>query len=284
MKNYPIQNAKQVCVIAGPCVAESYELLDETADVLSSLSRELGFQLIFKASFDKANRSAFNSYRGPGLEQGLEWLQKIKKKFSCPILTDVHESSQVGAVAKVCDVIQIPAFLCRQTDLLIEALKTGCFVNIKKGQFMAPSAMRHIAKKAKTFCEEEGTSCKIALTERGFSFGYGDLVVDMRSFPTLAQEGVPVFFDITHSTQRPPANDAQTLSKADRRQAPILARSATATGYLDGYFMEVHPKPSAAKSDAEAQLDFHQAKALLSQLVPFWQEVKKMKDIDSSFV
>jgi 2-dehydro-3-deoxyphosphooctonate aldolase (KDO 8-P synthase) len=277
-----IQKSKPL-IIAGPCVAENYELLEEVGTFLSALSKKLDFTYVFKASFDKANRSSFDSYRGPGITQGVEWFTRLKAKLNCPVLTDIHETAQVEEVAQVCDVLQIPAFLCRQTDLLLAAVKTGKFINIKKGQFMAPTAMKHIAGKAKAYAKKEGLEPRLALTERGFSFGYGDLVVDMRSLAVMAQEGVPVIFDITHSTQRPPNSDGQVTSKADRVYAPLLARAATATGYLDGYFLEVHPNPKAAKSDADAQLTLKQAELLLTQLIPLWHESKKMQKIDTEF-
>lgn len=271
-------------IIAGPCMAESYELMEAVAAPLIELSKALNFQFIFKASFDKANRTSFDSYRGPGLKQGVEWFRKLKSKYSCLTLTDVHETAQVEEVASVCDVLQIPAFLCRQTDLLVAAVKTGCFVNIKKGQFMAPSAMKHIAQKAKEYAKQSQIHSGIALTERGCSFGYGDLMVDMRSFAIMAKEQVPIIFDITHSTQRPSASETQGISKAERHFAPLLARAATATGYLDGYFLEVHTNPEKAKSDADAQLTLSQAKELLEQIIPLWHHTKPLNQIDKKFI
>lgn len=269
-------------IIAGPCVAESYEIMSEVASVLCSLSKSLNFDYYFKASFDKANRSAIHNYRGPGLEEAMQWFRELKKQFACKILTDVHEVEQVSRVAPYVDALQIPAFLCRQTDLLVAAVKTGKRVNIKKGQFVAPAAMEHIVGKAISAAAEAKLVPSVSLTERGSSFGYGDLVVDMRAFPIMARSGVPLIFDITHSTQRPPSGDA-SVSLASREFAPILARAATATGYLAGFFLEVHPNPDRAKSDAQAQLSIPQAGTLLQQLVPLWRSVQSLKEIDVVF-
>lgn len=261
-------------VYAGPCVAESLELLEAVAEPLVKLSKELDFDFTFKASFDKANRTSVDSYRGPGLEQALKWFEVIKKKYSVPVLTDIHESYQAKACAGVIDVLQIPAFLCRQTDLLVAACETGRMVNIKKGQMVSPSAMLNAVEKARAACSAKNLPVRVALTERGASFGYGNLVVDMRSFPIMSEAGVPVIFDITHSTQLPAGSDGGKTSGGDRRFAPVLARSATATGYISGYFLEVHPDPKNAKSDKAVQLSLSQAEALLRQLIPMWKEAR----------
>lgn len=279
--------AERPLVIAGPCVAESLEMLKRVALHLTELAGSLDFELVFKASFDKANRSAIDGYRGPGLETCKKWFAEIKHEFAVPILTDIHESWQAAEAAEVCDYLQIPAFLCRQTDLLVAAVKTGRFVNIKKGQFMAPQAMHHIVDKARCAAIQSGFPLKAALTERGASFGYGNLVVDMRSFQILAQAELPVLIDITHSTQLPPAGDssgkASKNSGAERRFAPLLARAATATGHVDGYFMEVHPDPANALSDAAGQLSLRQASLLLEQVVPFWRSCRGVASNDSDF-
>lgn len=254
-------------VIAGPCMAESLELIKEVAEQLVALSKKLDFDLVFKASFDKANRTSINSYRGPGLETAMGWFSEIKGRFGVPVLTDVHETYQVEPVAKVCDVLQIPAFLCRQTDLVIAAAKSGKAVNIKKGQFMSPQAMGHIVEKVRAACAESGISEQVFLTERGASFGYGDLVVDMRSLAIMAEFGAPVIFDITHSTQQPP-NSGKGVSGALRKHAALLARAAAATGRIQGFFLEVHPDPKMAKSDADAQLTPVQAEELLTFALP----------------
>jgi 2-dehydro-3-deoxyphosphooctonate aldolase (KDO 8-P synthase) len=270
-------------VYAGPCVAESLEILEAVAAPLTKLSKELDFDFTFKASFDKANRTAVDSYRGPGLEQAMKWFDVIKKKYSVPVLTDIHESYQAKACADVVDVLQIPAFLCRQTDLLVAACQTGRMVNIKKGQMVSPNAMLNAVEKAKSACSAKGLPLRVALTERGASFGYGNLVVDMRSFPIMAEAGVPVIFDITHSTQLPAGADGGKTSGGDRRFAPVLARSATATGYVSGYFLEVHPDPMRAKSDKAVQLSITQAETLLRQMIPLWRQSKAFSAQDKIY-
>lgn len=227
--------------MAGPCVIESPDKVMEEAFALKKIAQEKGFSLVFKASFDKANRTSVNNFRGPGLEKGLEILSEVKKETGLPIVTDVHESWQVEKVAAVADVIQIPAFLCRQTDLLVEAGRSGRVINIKKGQFVAPQTMAQaVAKVASTGNE------KIMLTERGAAFGYGNLVVDMRGLMVMRQIGVPVIFDATHSVQLPSGQG--TCSGGDRTFVPLLARAAVAAG-VDGVFMEVHPDPDKALCD-----------------------------------
>ncbi|MBM4251214.1 MAG: 3-deoxy-8-phosphooctulonate synthase [Deltaproteobacteria bacterium] len=268
-------------VIAGPCAAESFELMAEVAGHMSRLSIELGFDYVFKASFDKANRTSATSVRGPGMDATLRWFADLKAKFGVRILTDVHETYQVGPVAQVCDYLQIPAFLCRQTDLVVEAAMSGRAVNIKKGQFMAPAAMASVVSKARKAAQSANSEADILLTERGFTFGYGNLVVDMRALPIMAETEAPVILDITHSTQLPAAGGE--TSGAQRRFAPVLARAATATGYLSGYFLEVHTNPTLAISDKDAQLNLKQATALLSQLVPLWQSSKAWSSIDTEF-
>ena len=268
-------------VIAGPCMAEDLDLMEKVCAHMVELSKELNFQYVFKASYDKANRSSTSSYRGPGLEQGLEWLGKIKKKYHVPVLTDIHEASQAAKVAEVCDYLQIPAFLCRQTDLLVAAVETGAFVNIKKGQFLVPAAMAEIVNKAKEAAENKGIPLRVAVCERGASFGYGNLVVDMRSLATMAESKAPVIFDITHSTQLP-ASGGKT-SSGERRFAPLIARSAAASGYLSGFFLEVHTNPSQAKSDSDVQLTMAQADALLRQTLPVWENAKEFAELDKSF-
>jgi 2-dehydro-3-deoxyphosphooctonate aldolase (KDO 8-P synthase) len=264
-------------------MAESRELLDAVVLPLLDLARELDFRLVFKSSFDKANRSAIDGYRGPGLEKAMEWFSDIKSRHGVEILTDVHETVQCPAVAEVCDVLQIPAFLCRQTDLLVAAVQTGRAVNIKKGQFMAPGAMANIAGKAVAAAREKNLEPDFALTERGASFGYGNLVVDMRSFPLMANTGAPLIFDITHSTQLPGAGADGKSSGAEREFAPVLARAAVATGHLSGFFLEVHADPQRAKSDKEAQLSIDQASILLRQLVPLWRTCRDVASIDRHF-
>jgi 2-dehydro-3-deoxyphosphooctonate aldolase (KDO 8-P synthase) len=227
--------------ILGPCVIESHDLTLRIADTLRDLAERLALPLIFKASFDKANRTSGKSFRGPGLHEGLKTLDAVKRRTGLPVTTDVHECCQVTAVAEVCDLLQVPAFLARQTDLILAAGQTGRAVNVKKGQFMAPWDMRHVVSKM-----EEVGNRRLLLTERGASFGYGQLVSDMRAIPWMQNLGRPVIFDATHSVQMPGA--AGDRSGGDRRMVPYLARAAVAAG-CDGLFLETHPRPDEALSD-----------------------------------
>ncbi len=245
-------------VIAGPCVIESEDLAIEIGHTLAAMADRLGVALVFKSSFDKANRSSGDSFRGPGLEKGLEILQQVRKETGLPLLTDVHEKDQCEPAAAICDVLQIPAFLCRQTDLVVAAAGTGRAVNIKKGQFMAPDDMRRIVDKARAAGND-----RITVTERGASFGYHNLVVDMRSFAMLHDDGIPVIYDVTHSLQLPGGGEQ---SGGSRRFAEPLARAAVAAG-ADGVFLEVHPDPPHARSDSAVQLDPERAERLLKSLV-----------------
>jgi 2-dehydro-3-deoxyphosphooctonate aldolase (KDO 8-P synthase) len=244
-------------VVAGPCVIESEELVLATARTLAAMASGLGLPLVFKSSFDKANRSSIGSFRGPGLERGLAALAAVKQATGLPLLTDVHEPAQCAAVAEVCDVLQIPAFLCRQTDLVLAAAATGRAVNIKKGQFMAPDDMRRVVEKARAAGNQ-----RVTVTERGCSFGYHDLVVDMRAFARLHDDGIAVLYDVTHSLQLPGGGAASPESGGERRFAAPLARAAVAAG-ADGLFLEVHPDPPRALSDRAVQLTPHEAEALL---------------------
>jgi 2-dehydro-3-deoxyphosphooctonate aldolase (KDO 8-P synthase) len=258
-------------VIAGPCVIESEELVLATARRLAAIARGLGLPLVFKSSFDKANRTSIASFRGPGLARGLAILAAVRAETGLPLLTDVHEPAQCDAAAAVCDVLQIPAFLCRQTDLVVAAAATGKAVNVKKGQFMAPDDLRHVVEKARRTGNE-----RVTVTERGSSFGYHNLVVDMRSFTQLHEDGIVVFYDVTHSLQLPggrgggevgaPASGGAGVgiaeSAGDRRFATPLARAAVAAG-ADGLFLEVHPDPPHALSDRAVQLAPQEAEALL---------------------
>ncbi|MEG1552649.1 MAG: 3-deoxy-8-phosphooctulonate synthase [Kiritimatiellia bacterium] len=246
-------------LMAGPCVIESHAACLELAEALVQLTTRLGIPYIFKASFDKANRTSLSAYRGPGLEKGLETLAEVKRRFNVPIVTDVHEPWQCAPVAEVCDVLQIPAFLCRQTDLVIAAAKTGKVVNIKKGQFLAPEDMINVVRKV----EAEGNN-KIVLVERGASFGYHNLVADMRSLLVMRELGYPVVFDATHSVQRPGGLGAG--SGGDGRWAPALARAAVATG-VDGIFIETHFNPPEALSDAANAIAFSALEELLVKLM-----------------
>ena len=242
-------------VVAGPCVIESLEQTLEIAERIAAMRDRLDIPLLFKASFDKANRSSLESYRGPGLEKGLETLQAVSDSVDLPVLTDVHAPEQCAAAAEVCQVLQIPAFLCRQTDLILAAAETGRPVNLKKGQFMAPDDMLRAVDKARS----TGNS-RISVTERGFSFGYHNLIVDMRSFGMLHQDGIPVIYDVTHSLQLPGGGE-QTGGL--RQFAEPLSRAAVAAG-ADGLYLEIHPQPDMALSDRSTQLDPERAEALIA--------------------
>ena len=246
-------------LIAGPCVVESPTHPAKVARRLVEITGELGIPLIFKASYDKANRSSIGSYRGPGMERGLEILAGVRERFGVPILTDVHEVEQVEKAAAVADVLQIPAFLCRQTDLVLEAARTGKVVNVKKGQFMAPWDMKGVMDKAATTGNP-----KLMVTERGFSFGYNNLIVDMKSFPVLRSFGYPVIFDITHSVQRP--GGLGDRSGGEAHFIDTLGPAGVAAG-LDGIFMEVHEDPSRALSDGPNAYPLGRLKALLARLL-----------------
>ena len=244
--------------IAGPCVIESAELLDIVAQELVSINRELGTDIIFKASFDKANRTSISSFRGPGMEKGLQMLSDIKKKYGLKILTDIHESCQAAPVAEVADVLQIPAFLCRQTDLLVAAAKTGKAINIKKAQFLSGVDMRYPVQKARESGAEE-----VWLCERGNSFGYNNLVVDFRNIPDMLDIVPRVVMDCTHSVQRPGGGNGCT--SGDRRFVPAMAKAAKAFG-ANGFFFEVHPDPDHALSDGPNMLQLKELKNLVQEL------------------
>jgi 2-dehydro-3-deoxyphosphooctonate aldolase (KDO 8-P synthase) len=244
-------------IVAGPCVIESEEQIRESAAAVQAVGTRLGVELIFKASFDKANRSSIRSYRGPGLEAGLAILSRVRQETGMPLLTDVHHPAQCGPAAEVCDILQIPAFLCRQTDLLQAAGQTGRPVNIKKGQFMAPLDMVLAVEKARSTGNE-----RVTVTERGSSFGYRNLIVDMRSFMMLHQEGIPVIYDVTHSLQLPGADGE--ITGGQREFAEPLARAAVAAG-ADGLYLEVHPRPDRALSDRTTQLPPDRAEKLIAE-------------------
>lgn len=258
-------------IIAGPCVIESWETTINTARALKDISRELGFSLVFKSSYDKANRTSNNSFRGPGLTDGLKMLADVKRELGVPVLSDVHEVSHCAEAGEVLDVLQIPAFLCRQTDLVVAAARTGKAVNIKKGQFVAPNDMGNSIKKV----TDEGNN-NVFLTERGTTFGYNNLVVDYRAIPMMQAFGVPVVFDATHSVQLP--GGGGTVSSGQREYIPTLARAAVAAG-CDGVFMEVHPNPDVAKSDGPNQVPLAQVKELISQLLRVHQTVKALPEL-----
>lgn len=257
----------KLTILAGPCAIESQEVLDETADCLKQVTKELGINYVFKSSFDKANRSSITSYRGPGMEKGLEMLAAVKSKYDLPIVTDIHTPDQAEPVAKVADILQIPAFLCRQTDLLVAAAKTGKIVNIKKGQFLAPAQMGSLVKKV-----EDSGNTDIMLTDRGSSFGYNNLIVDFRGIPIMQEFGYPVVFDATHSVQLPGANG--TSSGGDRRFVPTLAKSAMAAG-ANVLFFEVHPNPDKALCDGANMLALKDVKDVFSICKEIFEVVRK---------
>ena len=245
--------------IIGPCVIESEECLDKVATELARLRDELGITVYFKSSFDKANRTSLSSYRGPGLERGLEMLARIKQKYALPLLTDIHETWQAEPAAKVVDVLQIPAFLCRQTDLLVAASKTGCIVNIKKAQFLSGEDMKYPVEK----CRESGAK-DIWLTERGNTFGYNNLVVDFRNIPDMKKWTDRVIMDCTHSVQRPGGNGGST--GGNREYVPAMAMAAKAFG-ANGYFFEVHPDPDHALSDGPNMLRLCDLEGVVRKLI-----------------
>jgi 2-dehydro-3-deoxyphosphooctonate aldolase (KDO 8-P synthase) len=249
--------------IAGPCALESLDLALTVADELRDISRALNVPIIFKSSYDKANRTAGTSFRGPGLDLGLDWLGQIKTRTGLPVLTDIHEPHQAETVAEVVDVLQIPAFLCRQTDLLLAAARTGRTINIKKGQFMAPWDMRGSVEKIRGIGFDD-----IWLTERGSTFGYNNLVVDFRSLAIMRRTGCPVIFDATHSVQLP---GGQGMSSGGQREfVPYLARAAAACGY-QGIFLEVHPDPDKALCDGPNSWPLHKLRALMQELLAIWR-------------
>jgi 2-dehydro-3-deoxyphosphooctonate aldolase (KDO 8-P synthase) len=254
-------------LIAGPCVIENKDLIMETAEQLKEITTKLNIPFVFKASFDKANRSSIHSFRGPGLEEGLAILQEVKEKFNVPVTSDIHETAQVEQAAEVLDILQIPAFLCRQTDLLVAAAKTGRIVNVKKGQFLAPWDMVNVVNKLK-----ESETDKILLTERGSTFGYNNLVVDMRSLLTMADLGAPVVFDATHSVQIPGGNGTTTGGK--REFVPYLSKAAAAVG-VSSIFMETHPNPDEAKSDGPNMVKLDEIEDVLKQVQEIDRVIKK---------
>lgn len=265
LNNFEIGSDK-LTILAGPCVIENWEVLAKTAEGLKEITQKLNINFVFKASFDKANRSSIDAYRGPGLEKGLEMLAKIKSDFELPIVTDIHLPEQAKFASEVVDILQIPAFLCRQTDLLVAAGKTGKIVNIKKGQFLAPEQMKPLINKVK-----ESGNDNILLTDRGTTFGYNNLVSDFRAIPIMQQLGYPVIFDATHSVQLPGANE--NCSGGDRRFVPVLAKSAVAAG-ANGLFFEVHPNPDDALCDGPNMIALNDAENLFKICKNIFEIVK----------
>lgn len=266
LKNFDI-GADRLTILAGPCAIESQDILNITAEKLKEITEKLGINFVFKSSFDKANRSSITSFRGPGLEKGLEMLAKIKKEFDLPIVTDIHTPEQASAVAEVADILQIPAFLCRQTDLLVAAAKTGKIVNIKKGQFLAPEQMGPLIKKV-----EDSGNHNILLTDRGTTFGYNNLVTDFRGIPIMQEFGYPVVFDATHSVQLPGANGCS--SGGDRRFVPVLAKAAMAVG-ANALFFEVHPEPDKALCDGPNMVALDKAEELFKICKDLFELVRR---------
>lgn len=265
--NFQIGGGEPLVLMAGPCVLESMERCLLIGRTIKEITQRLGIPYVFKASFDKANRSSYHSFRGPGMEKGLEMLKQIKEELQVPVVTDIHESYQAKPVSEVADILQIPAFLSRQTDLLHAAAETGCVVNVKKGQFLSPNDMSNVVDKL----HGSGTN-RILLTERGASFGYNNLVVDMRSFPIMRSFGYPVIFDGTHSVQIP--GGAGTSSSGKREFVEYLVRAAVGAG-VDGLFLEVHDNPEEALSDGPNMVYLDKLEALLKDALAIHEIVSK---------
>lgn len=268
-------------LISGPCVVESEQLQMDCAGSLKEICGVLGIPFIFKSSYDKANRSSGSSFRGLGMEKGLEILSKVRKTLNVPILTDVHSESEIAQVAAVVDVLQTPAFLCRQTDFIRAVAQSGKPVNIKKGQFLAPSDMKHVIQKARDAAQESGLDPdRFMACERGVSFGYNNLVSDMRSLAIMRESGCPVVFDATHSVQLPGGQG--TSSGGQREFVPVLSRAAIGVG-VAGIFMETHPNPAKALSDGPNAVPLHRMKALLTQLAAIDRTVKSQPYLEDDF-
>ncbi len=262
-----IGKGNPLVIIAGPCVIENEEITFTTAQKLKEVCDRLGVSLIFKSSFDKANRTSGSSFRGPGIDQGLKILSEVKKRFSIPVISDIHAVDEVRPASEVLDALQIPAFLCRQTDLILSSSRTGKPVNVKKGQFLAPWDVKHIIEKFTSTGNQN-----LLLTERGTSFGYNNLIVDFRGFSVIRSFGYPMLFDVTHSLQLPGGEGRS--SGGQREYAPSLARAAVATG-VDGLFIEVHPDPMKALSDASTMIPLNEIEGLLQQTKTLHDMVRK---------
>ena len=268
-------------LIAGPCVIESLQLQMDTAGELRDMTRELGIPFIFKSSFDKANRTSGTSFRGPGMEQGLEILATVRRELQVPVLTDVHDESQIAPAAAVVDVLQTPAFLCRQTDFIRAVAQSGKPVNIKKGQFLAPGDMKNVIDKARAAAREKGlVEDNFMACERGVSFRYNNLVSDMRALAIMRETGAPVVFDATHSVQLPGGQGGS--SGGQREMVPVLARAAIGAG-IAGIFMETHPDPSRALSDGPNAVPLQHMRALLETLLALDQVVKRSPLLEADF-
>ncbi len=259
--DFEVSNAKPFFLMAGPCQIESLQHTQDMCGALKEITSKLGIPFVYKSSFDKANRTSLNAQRGVGLDKGLEILAAVKQEFNVPIVTDIHTADQCAPVAEVADILQIPAFLCRQTDLLIAAAETGAVINVKKGQFLAPWDMAKVAEKIAASGNDN-----VMLCERGASFGYNTLVSDMRSLPTMAKTGYPIVYDATHSVQQPGGLGGS--SGGDRTMVPVLARAAVAVG-VAGLFMEIHEDPDSAPSDGPNMVKLSDAEDLLAKLQEF---------------
>lgn len=268
IQDFFIGPSEPLVLISGPCVIENEELVLQSAEFLTTLCSKLNIPFIFKSSYDKANRLSVNSFRGPGLEKGLKILSKVKKTFNVPIFTDVHTPEEAKAAAEVCDVLQIPAFLCRQTDLVVAAGETGKVINLKKGQFMAPWDMINIIQKVLST-----NNSNILLTDRGTSFGYNNLVSDMRAIPIMQEMGFPVCFDATHSVQIPGGHGGSTGGQ--RQFVETLAKAAVAAG-CNALYMESHPNPNEAKSDKDSQIPLQELENLLKKLKSIYEVVNEL--------
>jgi 2-dehydro-3-deoxyphosphooctonate aldolase (KDO 8-P synthase) len=267
VKNFLIGKKQPLACIFGPCVIESEEQALQTAEILTRTLSHLPISLIYKSSYDKANRSSIESFRGPGIQEGLKILENVRKTFSLPVLTDVHSPEEIPSAAQCCDILQIPAFLCRQTDLLIAAAKSGAVINVKKGQFIAPWDMANVVEKLLSAgCSD------ILLTERGATFGYNRLVVDMCSIPMMQKLGYPVCFDASHSVQTP--GGLGSSSGGEREFIPHLARAAIAAG-ANALFIETHPNPDQAKSDRHSVFPLDALPALIESIIPIYEHVQK---------
>ena len=278
---FEVGHRQPIFLIAGPCVVESLQLQMDTAGTLKEIAFALGIPFIFKSSYDKANRSSGTSFRGPGMERGLEILAQVKRELSLPILTDVHQQEEITRVAQVADVLQTPAFLCRQTDFIRAVAQSGKPVNIKKGQFLSPHDMKNVIDKARAAAREKGLNDdNFMACERGASFGYNNLVSDMRSLVIMRETGAPVVFDATHSVQLPGGQG--TTSGGQREMVPVLARAAVAVG-VAGLFMETHPDPSKALSDGPNAVPLKHMHALLETLLELDRISKKHDYLENSF-
>lgn len=266
IQKFTIGKGQPLAVMSGPCVIEGEDHALEAAAFLSELFASLGINYIYKSSYDKANRSAYSSFRGPGLKEGLRILEKVKTKYNVPVVTDVHSPEEATEAGKVCDILQIPAFLCRQTDLIVAAAETGAAISVKKGQFMSPWDMDNVVKKI-----ESAGNQKIILTDRGTTFGYNNLVSDMRGIPIMQKMGYPVCFDASHSVQLPGGNG--TSSGGQREFIPTLAKAAIAAG-CNCIFMEAHPNPAQAKSDKDSVMPFTEMKDLFITLKKLYEVVQ----------